>query len=147
MKAIDALLFAFADAKTRLRAVLYSAGLFVFFGIPTALLSNPILPYVRMIPATWLDYAFLLATSLLAGAYLALPENKSCPSGKGAAGGGILGFLAFACPTCNHLLLLIFGYAFLYDFVNPLRPALGLVSIIVLLHSIGMKFGGRGGKQ
>ncbi len=140
MEIISALKFAFTDAKTRGKAVLYALGLFLLFGIPTALLSNPIIPYLRMIPATWLDYVFLFTTSVLAAVYLVLPENKSCPSGKGAAGGGLLGYLAFACPTCNHLLLLVFGYAFLYDVLNPIRPLLGLLSIIVLIYSVEKKF-------
>ncbi len=141
MGIIGALKFAFTDAKTRGKTLLWAMGLFLLFGIPTALLSNPILPYVRMIPATWMDYAFLLTTSILAAVYFALPENQACRTGKGAAGGGILGFLAFSCPTCNHLLLLIFGYAFLFDVLNPLRPLLGAVSIIVLLYAVGKKFG------
>lgn len=140
MKIINAIAFAFSDSKTRSKAALHALGLFAILGIPTALLSNPIIPYVRMIPATQLDYVFLFATSLLAAVYLALPENKACKTGKGALGGGFLGFISFSCPTCSMLLVFLLGFDFMYNVVNPIRPLLGIISIIVLSHAIGKKF-------
>ncbi|MEK6982123.1 MAG: hypothetical protein AABX38_04290 [Candidatus Micrarchaeota archaeon] len=139
MKFIKAMIFAFTDSKVRVKAFLYSIGLFLLFAIPTALLSNPIIPYVRMIPATPLDYIFLVATSILSAVYILLPENKICTPDKSAFGGGVLGFIAFSCPTCNRLLVLLFGFGFMYDIINPIRPILGILSIIVLLHSINKK--------
>ena len=140
MRIINAIAFAFSNPKTRNNAALYALGFFVVLGIPTALLSNPVIPYVRMIPATPLDYAFLFATSLLAAVYLALPENKACKTGKGALGGGFLGFLSFSCPTCSMLLVFLLGFDFMYSVVNPIRPLLGIISIVVLSHAIGEKF-------
>lgn len=142
MRIINAIAFAFSNPKTRSKAALCSLGLFVILGIPTALLSNPAIPYVRMIPATPLDYAFLFATSLLAAVYLALPENKACKTGKSALGGGFLGFLSFSCPTCSMLLVFLLGFDFMYNVVNPIRPLLGIISIIALSHAIGKKFAG-----
>ncbi len=162
MKIINAVAFAFSNPKTRTKTVLYALGLFVVLGIPTALLSNPVIPYVRMIPATPLDYAFLFATSLLAAVYLALPEdkasqsfvrsvmseqqrselhykNKTCKTGKGALGGGFLGFISFSCPTCSMLLVFLLGFDFMYNVVNPMRPLFGIISIIVLSRAIGEK--------
>ncbi len=119
--------------------VIYSIGLFIILGIPTALFPNPIIPYTRMIPSNILDYVFLFTTSVLAGFYFALPKSNACNPNKSAFGGGIFGFLAFACPTCIQLLVLLFGYAFLFNILNPLRPIIGLLSIGFLLFAISKK--------
>ncbi len=140
MKLLKALKFAFSNPKLRPKAFLYSLALFLLLGIPTALLSNPVIPYIRMTPATPLDYLFLFTTSVLAGAYLVLPAKSSCPN-KTALGGGALGFLSFSCPICNHLLVLALGMSFMSGVVDPLRPALGLLSIAVLCYAIEKKFG------
>ncbi|MEM2138339.1 MAG: hypothetical protein QW568_04590, partial [Candidatus Anstonellaceae archaeon] len=75
MKALDAVKFAFTAPSLRWRTIAYALGLFVLLGIPTALLSNPVIPYIRMIPANPLDYVFLAATSILAAVYLVLPAG------------------------------------------------------------------------
>ncbi len=139
-KFFQAIIFAFSDKKTRLKTIAYSGGLFIVFSIPTALLSNPIIPYIRMIPATWLDYFFLLATSVLAAVFLALPQNKACNPGKTAFAGGVFGFASFACPVCNHLFVSLIGFSFLYNIVNPLRPLIGIISIIVFAYAISKKW-------
>ncbi len=141
IKILQAIVFAFSG-KARNKAIAYFIGLFVVFSVPTALLSNPIIPYVRMIPATWLDYFFLLATSALAAVFLALPENKTCSPNKTAFAGGFFGFVSFACPICNHLFVSLIGFAFLYNVVNPLRPLIGIVSIVILAYGIGKKWMG-----
>jgi len=41
----------------------------LLFGIPLALIPNPLIPYYRMIPATLLDYFFLIVISVLIGLY------------------------------------------------------------------------------
>jgi len=140
MGLLNAFAFVLKEPAARIKAALYATGLFLFLGIPTALLSNPIIPYLRMIPATPLDYAFLLTTSLLGGVYLALPQKKECRQDKKALGGGLLGFLAFSCPTCSMLLVFLLGFDFMFNVVNPLRPILGVLSIIVLAYAIGKKW-------
>lgn len=138
MKFPNALKHAFSNPKLRPKALLYSLALFLLLGIPTALLPNPIIPYIRMTPATPLDYLFLLTTSLLAGAYLVLPAKTSCPN-KTALGGGALGFLAFSCPICNHILVLALGMSLMSAVVDPLRPLLWLLSIAILSYAIEKK--------
>ena len=133
----------FSEKGTAVRAAAYSAGVFLIFGIPTALISNPVIPYIRMMPATPLDYAFLIVTSLLAGIYLAIPQ-RNCPMDGTAGGGALLGVLSFACPTCNHLLVLILGYSLLFEVFDPLRPVFGFVSVVFLLYAINKKVDGRG---
>ncbi len=139
-KSLQAIVFAFSNKKARTKTIAYTIGLFIVFSIPTALLSNPIIPYIRMIQSTWLDYFFLLTTSLLAAVFLALPKNKTCNPNASAFGGGFLGFLSFACPTCNQLFVSLLGFTFMYNIVNPIRPIIGVLSIIVLLYVIGRKW-------
>ena len=40
------------------------------------------------------------------------------------------------------LLVFLLGFDFMYNVVNPIRPLLGIISIIVLSHAIGKKFAG-----
>ena len=115
MKFIKAMIFYLLTRKFVSKHSLFY-WLILLFAIPTALLSNPLIPYVRMIPATPLDYIFLVATSILSAVYILLPENKICTPDKSAFGGGVLGFIAFSCPTCNRLLVL-FGFGFMYDII------------------------------
>ncbi|MCI0562185.1 MAG: hypothetical protein MN733_27180 [Nitrososphaera sp.] len=133
----------FSDRETIIKTVAYSIGLLLLFGIPTALLSNPIIPYIRPIMATPFDYIFLFTTSLLGGVYMAIP-SRSCAKDRTASGGALLGFLAFGCPTCNYLLVLLLGYTLLLDVFDPLRPAIGLVSMVFLLYAINKKAEGKG---
>lgn len=139
MKVITAIHYAFENKQARAKTLLYAVGLFLILGIPTALLPNLVIPYYRMVQATWLDYVFLLTTSLLIAVYLAIPENKVCKP-YGAFSGGFLGFLAFGCPICNKLLVLLLGFDFMYGMVNPIRPILGIVSVIVLGYAIENKW-------
>lgn len=101
---------------------------FVGFGLLTDLIRNPI--WVRMVPRTPLDYAFLGVTSLLAGAYVVQRDLLSeVPGDACAYGGTIGGFLAFGCPICNKLLLLAFSSSAIMTYFDPLRPLLGFLSV------------------
>jgi hypothetical protein len=122
------------------RALLYSTVLFLVFGFITAVLESPwnlFIRFIRMTPATPLDYVFLFTTSVLAGIYMAVPGN--CRADKKAFGGGLFGFLSFSCPTCNYLLVLLFGSAFLLQYLDPLRPFIGASSVVFLLYSLYRK--------
>ena len=117
-----------ADSRL-LKSVGVAAGSFLLFGVVTGLLENPI--YVRMVPRTPLDYAFLVATSAFAGAFVYQQSLAEEPLGDRFAAGGLLGgFLAFGCPVCNVLLLGLFGSSALMTYFEPLRPLLGAVSVV-----------------
>ncbi|SDF83222.1 hypothetical protein [Halorientalis regularis] len=114
--------------RTRvLKALAVGTGTFVLFGVVTGLIPNPL--YVRMVPRTGLDYLFL---TLTAGA-LALYTFQRTPDGDdgAAAAGTALGFLAFGCPICNAILLALFSSSALMTYLDPLRPVLGVVSVVV----------------
>lgn len=122
--------------KYILLGVLLIAGFGLVFGIPTALIPNPW--FVRMIEATTIDYIFLSMESVLAGSYVALTlwQRSRGISGKCAVGGGVLGFLAYACPICNKLLVWLFGTGILLSYLQPARPYLGIVGIALLSYAL-----------
>ncbi|MEW6721765.1 MAG: hypothetical protein AB1324_00730 [Candidatus Micrarchaeota archaeon] len=137
---LQKLIRVFSEKENALRAAAYGAGLFILFSLPTALITNPVIPYIRMMPATPLDYAFLLTTSVLGGIYLAIPA-ASCAMDNAAGGGALLGFLSFGCPTCNQLLVLMLGYPLLLGIFDPLRPVIGVLSVAMLAYAINKKIG------
>ncbi|WP_347877803.1 hypothetical protein [Halobacterium sp. R2-5] len=106
-----------------------SVGVFVLFGAVTGLLPNPV--YVRMIDRTPADYLFLVATAVFAGAFVYQRSLAEEPIGDRFAAGGIVGgFLAFGCPICNAVLLALFSSSALMTYFDPLRPVLGVASVV-----------------
>ncbi|USZ71796.1 hypothetical protein [Natronosalvus halobius] len=120
-----------ASSSTRKRALTsvgVAVGVFLLFGTVTGLVPNPL--YVRMVPRTPLDYLFLVATSVFAGAFVYQRATLGGSTNDRTAFGGVVGgFLAFGCPTCNVVLLALFGSSALMTYVDPLRPLLGAVSV------------------
>lgn len=120
--------------------VLTSIVVFIVFGTITAVLPNPF--FTRMTPLTVLDKIFLASSSLLSGAYVGAhyykkETVKTCDSI--ATAGGIGSFLAFACPVCNKLLVLLFGATALMTYFEPYRPLLGFVSTGLLAGALYWK--------
>ncbi|WP_415383444.1 hypothetical protein [Halosimplex sp. TS25] len=115
--------------RPRLRLVRSAGvGTFLVFGVVTGLLPNPI--YVRMVERTPADYLFLVATAAFAAAFVSQRSLTDDPIGDRYAAGGIVGgFLAFGCPICNVVLLALFSSSALMTYFDPLRPALGAVSV------------------
>jgi hypothetical protein len=107
---------------------LVSVAMFVGLGTVSALWSNPL--FVRMTAAGWWEILALLLTALLAGLFVVL-RREGC-SVATAQGGGILGFLGVACPTCNKLLMLIFGGQALLTYYDPIRPLVASLGVAVL---------------
>lgn len=102
---------------------------FVVSGVVTTLLPNSL--FIRMTPINTLDYVFLVSSSVLLGAYVGVHYYKKNPVKKCdtvATTGGVGSFLAFACPVCNKLLVLLFGATALMTYFEPYRPILGFVS-------------------
>jgi len=124
--------------KYALVAIGLSAALFVVLGTPTALVPNPFLHYVRMIPSTLLDYFFLATTSIMLAVLISLKLYYRSEKQLGAKEfvGSATGFIAFSCPICNMLLVALLGGATIMAFIEPLRPILGVVSIAVLSYLI-----------
>ncbi len=109
---------------------------FVFLGTPTALVPNSFIHYTRMTQITWLDYFFLSTTSVLLAINLIVLLEKKTKKDGSMLGGGFLGFLAFACPICNMILVSLLGATFILAFIEPLRPFFGAAAIIILLATL-----------
>ena len=120
-----------ALARTRtLKALGVSAGAFALFGVVTGLVPNPV--YVRMVPRTPLDYLFLTLTAGFLGIYAAQRVPEETRSDDGAVTvSAVVGFLAFGCPICNAVLLALFSSSALMTYLDPLRPLLGAVSVVL----------------
>ncbi len=111
-------------------------------GIPTDVIPNPI--FGRMTPVRVQDYVFLIATALLAGILAAsygLPQTRACSTAQGRATlGGLLSYLAIGCPTCNKLIVLLFGTSGALTVFEPLQPLLAIASFALLLLAIWIRW-------
>ena len=117
-----------SSSRRYLKAVTISAGAFVLFGIVTGLIPNPL--YIRQVPRTPLDYLFLTTTAAFLGVYIFQRTNNQRNDEKTATAGTVVGFLAFGCPICNAFLLALFSSSALMTYFDPLRPLLGIVSVV-----------------
>lgn len=116
-------------APKRLLAGLGVAALvFIGFGTVTALWDNPF--FIRMEPVQGFEVPALVILAALTGLYVAV--RRAACSTNGATGAGVLGFLGVACPTCNKILLLLFGGEALLAYFEPVRGYVMLASIALM---------------
>lgn len=112
-------------------ALLGAVILGVAAAIPTDIIENPW--FTRMTPVYADQYFYWVATSLLAGAliatYFAGPGKGRAASG---VGGGVFGYLAIGCPTCNKLIVLLLGLSGAMDYFAPLQPFLGAAGLLLV---------------
>lgn len=109
-------------------ALCMAALVFVSFGTVTALWDNPF--FGRMEPVQGFELPALALLSLLSGLYV-LVKREAC-STTGATGAGVLGFIGVACPTCNKILMLMFGGEALLAYFEPIRGYVMLASIAAM---------------
>lgn len=103
--------------KRIVAGIAVALGSFLLLGSVAALWDNPL--FVRMTPAGGWEIALLGVMSATGGIYVAI-RRPFC-STAGPSAGGILAFLAVACPVCNKILLLIFGGELLLTYYEPVR--------------------------
>jgi hypothetical protein len=120
---------------------LYTAGSALLLGVPTRLVPNPL--FSRIVPTGPQDYVIWVVSALLLGPLLALmtlyptPSQKAAPGKRSIAGtgrafaGALLSFFSVGCPVCNKVVVLLLGLGGAMTIFNPLRPFLGLASIIL----------------
>ncbi len=119
-------------------STLYALGAAMLIGLPTVLIPN--IFFRRMTPTSLQDYIIWGVSAVLIGAVLALATlyptiSASANSGVGgthALAGTLLSFFSVGCPICNKLVVLLLGFSGAMTFFNPLRPFLGITSIILL---------------
>lgn len=111
-----------------LRGTLVAVGIFVVVGTVTAVWANPF--FVRMTPVGHWELAATAMLAALSGATVVfwVPRCRI----RGAGGGGLAGFVGIACPTCNKVLMLIFGGPALMAWFDPLRPYLTIVGLCAM---------------
>ena len=114
------------------RGILVSLLTFGAIGTITAVWSNPF--FTRMTPIGMWELPSLVAVSLLTGVFTTV-RLPNCSTGK-AGLGGLASFLGIACPTCNKILMLIFGGEALLRWYDPIRPAVTAIGIVLLCLAI-----------
>lgn len=114
--------------------IVSAAVILLFFGAITALIPTGF--FTRMFPAAMIDYLLLILTSVLVSAFIGLHVyEKSYRTSKEsyvAAGGSAAGFFAVSCPLCNMLLVFLLGTGTVFAYVEPARPAIGAIGIVIL---------------
>ncbi len=51
---------------------------------------------------------------------------------RASGAGGLASFLGIACPTCNKVLMLVFGGPALLAWFDPLRPLLAAAGLVIM---------------
>ena len=116
-----------------LLGVVAAAGTFGLLGTVSALWENPL--FVRMTPAGDLEMALLaFLMSVLTGVYV-MVKVPACSTGS-AGLGGVMGFLGIACPTCNKILMLLFGGEALLTYYEPVRIYVAVAGAAVLAAAV-----------
>lgn len=108
-------------------AVAVSAG--VVIAVPTRLVANPW--FSRMTPSRPQDYVFLVVSSLLLGATVAVGAQRRL-SGAGPLAGGAATYLAVGCPVCNKIVVMLLGTGGAMTWFAPLQPVIAAAGVLVL---------------
>jgi hypothetical protein len=122
-------------------SVLDTLGAALLIGIPTVLIPNTF--FSRMTPTSPQDYVIWGISVAFIGPVMALailyPTGSTTGSanrpGEGsgrALAGTLLSFFSVGCPICNKFVVLLLGIGGAMTFFNPLRPFLGIASIVLL---------------
>lgn len=116
------------NLRRALRGTMVGLALFALLGTVTAVWANPF--FVRMTPVGPWEFAATALTALLGGLIAALwvPACRLRTTGTG----GIASFLGIACPTCNKILMLMFGAPALLAWFDPIRPWLAGAGLLVM---------------
>jgi hypothetical protein len=115
-----------------LLGIAVAAGTFGLLGTVSALWQNPV--FVRMTPAGALEVILLALMSALAGLYV-MVKLPACWAGS-AQLGGVMGFLGIACPTCNKVLMFVFGGQALLTYYEPVRIYVAVAGVAVLAAAV-----------
>ena len=114
--------------RRALRGLIVAMALFVVLGTVTAVWVNPL--FVRMTPVGPWEFGATVLSALLAGVTSAFWVPACRLRGSGA--GGLASFLGIACPTCNKVLMFLFGGPALLGWFDPLRPWLAVAGVVMM---------------
>lgn len=115
------------NEKTRrlFGGLLVGLAVFAAVGTVTSVWSNPY--FVRMTPVGSWEMSATALMGLFSGISAGF-WTKTCRIGR-SGGGGLASFLGIACPTCNKLLMMVFGAPALLAWFDPLRPYMALLGL------------------
>ncbi|KAA0679522.1 hypothetical protein [Roseomonas genomospecies 6] len=119
-----------------LRGAAAAAATFLVLGTVTAVWPNPV--FIRMTPTQGFEIWLLAVQAVLVGVYVAIRRPMCSPRGAGL--GSVLWFLGIACPTCNKLLLLVFGADLLLAHFEPYRLHLAVVGAAVTAAAVAWEW-------
>jgi len=108
---------------------------FALLGTITALWQNPF--FFRMTPTSGFEVVLLFLQAVMFGVYFSVP-TEYC-STKTLSTGGVLGFLGFACPVCNKILLYVFGAELLLSYLEPARLYLAVIGTLIISLALYIK--------
>lgn len=117
-------------------AALSGVAVFLFLGLTTALIPNPV--FGRPIDAPTWGFTALTITAILSGITLATYVATPLPADADTAtrsftAGGILAFFAIGCPTCNKLVLIALGSSGAITWFAPVQPYLATAGLVLLV--------------
>ena len=140
-------------------AAAVAAGTYLFFGLSTAVLANPV--FGRSIPPTPWAPEVLIATAILSGLLTATYVRNDGPApirleavgaatepiagsrtARAGAAGSLLAYLAIGCPVCNKLALLLLGTTGALNLYAPIQPYLGAIGIALLALALVIRLRG-----
>lgn len=124
---MDTIAIAAKAGSKRVRAIAAALISFAAIGTVTALWPNPL--FARMTPVQGFEIWLLVIQSVLIGLYVAVRRPR-CPV-RNAGIGSVLAFLGIACPTCNKVLLLLFGSGLLLEYFEPMRIYVAVAGVIL----------------
>ncbi len=134
------------EARRYLVALVAGTVWLALSGVPTDLVDTPL--FLRMTPAEWWNYALWVAGAILVGlltaTYVAGPDRDVGAASHGGKvfGGGLLSVFAVGCPVCNKLVVLALGASGALTYFGPVQPALGLLSVGLLLYALRARLAG-----
>lgn len=117
-----------SGASPTTKGVLVAGGSFAALGTAAALWSNPF--FIRMTPAGGWEIALLGLLSVLLGVYVAIRRPRCAV--RSASVGSVAGFLGIACPTCNKILMLLFGGELLLSYYEPIRLYVAAAGVLIV---------------
>ena len=117
------------------KGVLIASITFAALGTVTALWENPF--FFRMTPTSGFEVILLSLQAIMFGIYFSIPSTQ-CAT-KTLSTGGVLGFLGFACPVCNKILLYAFGAELLLSYLEPARIYLAGIGTFVVAVALYVK--------
>jgi hypothetical protein len=136
-------------------AAAVAAGTYLFFGLTTAVLSNPV--FGRSIEPTAWSPNVLVATAILTGLLTATYVRNDGPapirlepadvspgerSARVGMVGSLLAYLAIGCPVCNKLALILLGTTGAVNVFAPIQPYLGAIGLALLAIALVVRLRG-----